>query len=117
MFITCQECDEKVPFRDFIEERLESDPVARKILAMDKKATRALDNQALEQILMGHMQAITGEAGQIFRELTKFDYGIDGEVEFKDNEGRPSGRKIHVRLKSGNFYLRRRKKDGGRCLT
>ena len=33
------------------------------------------------------MMAIAGEANQIFRELTKFDHGIDGEVEFKDNDG------------------------------
>ncbi len=32
-FITCQECDEKVPLIDFIEQRLKSDPVARKIAA------------------------------------------------------------------------------------
>nr|VFJ57670.1 MAG: Ras family protein [Candidatus Kentron sp. FW] len=111
-FITCQDCDERVPFRDFIEERLESDPVARKILEMEKTAKRELDNQALEQILTGHMMAVCGEAGQIFRELTKFDYGIDGEVEFKDNEGRASGRKIYVQLKSGNSYLRTRGGDG-----
>ena len=111
-FITCQKCDERVPFRDFIEERLESDSVARKILEMEKTAKRELDNQALEQILTGHVQAITGEAGQIFRELTRFDYGIDGEVEFKDNEGRASGRKIYVQLKSGNSYLRTRGGDG-----
>ena len=57
-FITCQECDEKVPLIDFIEQRLKSDPVARKILAMDETATRELDTQALEQILIGHMMAI-----------------------------------------------------------
>lgn len=48
----------------------------------------------------------------MFRELTKFDYGIDGEVEFKDNDGHASGKKIYVQLKSGNSYLRRRKHDG-----
>ena len=32
-FITCQECDGKVPFIDFIEQRLKRDPVARKIAA------------------------------------------------------------------------------------
>ena len=37
-FITCQECDGKLPFIDFIEQRLKSDPVARKILAMDETA-------------------------------------------------------------------------------
>ena len=111
-FITCQECDAKVPLIDFIEQRLKSDPVARKILAMDETATRELDTQALEQILIGHMMAIAGEANQVFRTLTQFDYGIDGEVEFKDNDGQASGKKIYVQLKSGNSYLRTRRSDG-----
>ena len=111
-FITCQDCDEKVPFVDFIEQHLKSDPVARKILAMDKRATRELDTQALEQILIGHMMAIAGEANQIFRPVTMFDHGIDGEVEFKDNDGKASGKRIYIQLKSGNSYLRTRKKDG-----
>ena len=75
-------------------------------------ATRELDTQALEQILIGHMMAIAGEANQIFRPVTMFDHGIDGEVEFKDNDGKASGKKIYVQLKSGNSYLRTREGDG-----
>jgi hypothetical protein len=41
-----------------------------------------------------------------------FDFGIDGEVEFKDNDGRASGKRIYIQLKSGNSYLRTRKSDG-----
>jgi len=111
-FIICQGCDEKVELIDFIEQRLKSDPVARKILAMEETATRQLDNQALEQILIGHMMAVCGEANQVFRPMSMFDYGIDGEVEFRDNNGQPSGKKIYVQLKSGNSYLRTRRKDG-----
>jgi len=111
-FIICNKCDEKVPFIDIIEQRLTSDPVARKILAMDEITTRELDTQALEQILIGHMMAIAGEANQIFRPVTMFDHGIDGEVEFKDNDGKASGKRIYVQLKSGNSYLRTRKADG-----
>ena len=113
-FIPClgPDCDEKVPLMDFIEQRLKSDPVARKILAMDETATRELDTQALEQILIGHMMAIAGEANQIFRPVTMFDHGIDGEVEFKDNDGKASGKRIYIQLKSGNSYLRTRKGDG-----
>jgi WD40 repeat protein/GTPase SAR1 family protein/DNA-directed RNA polymerase subunit RPC12/RpoP len=110
-FITCQRCDERVPLIDFIEQRLKSDPVARKILSMEETATRELDTQALEQILIGHMMAVCGEANQVFRPVTMFDYGIDGEVEFKDNDGQASGRKIYVQLKSGNSYLRTRQRD------
>jgi len=105
-FIICQICDAQVPLIDHIEQRLASDPVARRVLGMDQTATRELDTQALEQILTGHMMAICGEANQIFRELTKFDYGIDGEVEFKNNDGQASGEKIYVQLKSGASYLR-----------
>ena len=111
-FIYCQGCDVKVPLMDFIEQRLKSDPVARKILHMEATATRVLDTQALEQILIGHMMAICGEANQLFRPVTMFDYGIDGEVEFKDNDGKPSGKKIYVQLKSGDSHLRTRKTDG-----
>ncbi|MDD4652396.1 MAG: TIR domain-containing protein [Methanothrix sp.] len=111
-FITCQNCDERVQLIDFIEQRLKSDPVARRILAMEQEAKRQLDAQSLEQILIGHMMAICGEASQVFRTVSMFDYGIDGEVEFRDDDGQPSGRKIYVQLKSGNSYLRTRRRDG-----
>lgn len=111
-FITCQVCDKRVPLIDFIEQRLKSDPVARKILAMEEVAMRALDAQALEQILIGHMMATCGEANQVYRPVSMFDYGIDGEVEFRDNDGQLSGKKIYVQLKSGNSYLRTRRSDG-----
>lgn len=60
---------------------------------------------------IGHMMAICGEANQIYRPVSLFDYGIDGEVEFKENNGKPSGRKIYVQLKNGGSYLRERKND------
>ncbi len=110
-FITCQGCDEKIPLLDRIEQRLASDPVARQVAQMDEKAGLALDSQALEQILDGHMMSICGEANQIFRLVSRFDYGIDGEIEFKDDQGKPSGKKIYVQLKSGGSYLRHRQRD------
>jgi hypothetical protein len=58
------------------------------------------------------VQAIAGEANQIFRRVAEYDYGIDGEIEFKDNDGQPSGKRIYVQLKSGNSYLRTRRGDG-----
>jgi GTPase SAR1 family protein len=113
-FITCQECDSRVSLMDFIEQRLKGDPIARQILSMEETATRALDTQALEQILIGHMMAVCGEANQIFRAATVPDseLGIDGEVEFKDNDGKPSGKKIYVKLDSGYSHLRTRQRDG-----
>jgi len=100
-FIYCQECDEQIPLIDHIEKRRASDPVARKVMSMDKKANGELDIQAIEQILTGHLMAICGEANQIFR-LVSIN-GIDGEVEFKDNNGKPSGKKIYVILLKKSF--------------
>lgn len=101
---------------DFIEQRLKSDPVARKILAMEETATREVGHEGLgadpDRPQIGHMMAVCGEANQIFRPVTMFDYGIDGEVEFKDNDGKASGKRIYVQLKSGNSYLRTRQGDG-----
>jgi small GTP-binding protein len=110
-FIYCQDCDAKIPLLDRIEQRLASEPVARRVAQMDEKAGLALDSQALEQILIGHMMAICGEINQIFRPGTMFDYGIDGEIEFKDKKGKASGKKIYVQLKSGGSYLRHRQRD------
>lgn len=84
----------------------------REISAVDAKTVRKRDPQSLEQILSGHMSLICGEANQIYRAVTAFDYGIDGEVEFKGNDGKPSGKKIYVQLKSGDSHLRRQKADG-----
>jgi len=94
------------------ERRQLSDTSTSWLIDQIEQVAREFDSQALEQILTGHMMAICGEANQIFRELTKFDFGIDGEVEFKDNDGRASGKKIYVQLKSGASYLRTRKADG-----
>jgi predicted SprT family Zn-dependent metalloprotease len=110
-FLYCQSCDEKILLIDQIEQRLISDPIVRKVFDMDRTAMRELDIQALEQILVGHMMAICGEANQIFRPLSMFDYGIDGEVEFKDNYGKASGKKIYVQLKSSSSHIRERKRD------
>jgi hypothetical protein len=111
-FIICQRCDKKVPLKDPIEDRLGTAAAQRQVAEVDRKALGVLDNQAREQILIGHMMAICGEANQIFREHSRPDYGIDGEVEFRTDSGDASGRKIYVQLKSGPSHLRVRKSDG-----
>ena len=69
---------------------------------MEETDQRERDTQALEQILIGHMMAICGEANQIFRPVTMLDYGIDGEVEFKDNDGQASGRRSTCSSRAAN---------------
>jgi hypothetical protein len=57
------------------------------------------------------MMAICGDANQIYHPVLMADYGIDGEIEFRDEEGRASGKRVYVQLKHGESYLRHRKRD------
>ncbi len=67
-----------------------------------------LDNESRELILIGDMFSLVGAAGHIFRPTANSDWGIDGEIEFKDAAGHASGRRVHVQLKSGDSHLRKR---------
>ena len=53
----------------------------------------------------------------IFRPTANSDHGIDGEIEFKDDLGRASGKRLYVQLKSGDSYLKTRKRDGAEVFT
>jgi Domain of unknown function (DUF4365) len=81
-------------------------------LDQEETAPINIDNESRELILVGDAYAIAGEAGQIYRGYTNSDHGIDGEIEFKDYEGKASGKKVYLQLKSGDSYLTTRKTDG-----
>jgi hypothetical protein len=98
-FVYCQRCDKKVPLVDFIEKRLASDPVAHRVLGMEEAARQELDTRALEQILIGHLTAIAAEANQMFRSLSGRDDGIDGEIAFRDRDGRAGGRRVYIQFR------------------
>lgn len=67
----------------------------------------ATDNESLELVLFGDLTTIVASAGHIFRRLDTYDWGIDGEIEFRDSTRQPTGKKVYVQLKSGDSYLTR----------
>lgn len=109
--IICVDCEKQVPLWDLIEEKFASEETQATVRAMEEQARRAIDNESRELILLGHAFAIAGEAGQIFRPTPNSDWGIDGEIEFKNDKGEASGRRVYLQLKSGDSYLEARK-DG-----
>ncbi len=109
--IICVDCEKQVPLWDLTEEKFASEETQVTVRAMEEQARRAIDNESRELILVGHAFAIAGEAGQIFRPTPNSDWGIDGEIEFKNNKGEASGRRVYLQLKSGDSYLEARK-DG-----
>ena len=62
--------------------------------------------------MVGEVISTVALAGQICREKTVSDHGIDLEIEFKDDDGEATGRMLFLQLKSGDSYLRTRKRDG-----
>ena len=103
----CAVCGSVVPLADLIEEHLGSNDVRQRVQEMGEQVTLALDNESRELILMGHALAITAEAGQLFRTYSNSDYGIDAEIEFKDEYGRASGQRLYLVLKAGGLLRRK----------
>ena len=112
----CIECDERIPLWDPIEERFASDKARQKVRKLEERANTQLDNESKELILVGHAFSITAEAGQIFRQYSNSDWGIDGEIEFKNWDKNASGKRLYLQLKSGDSYLYERK-DGREVFT
>ena len=79
---------------------------------MQSEAQTTLDNECRELLAVHHIGFIVAESGQIHRGYTNSDHGIDGEIEFKDDQGRASGKRLYVQLKSGDSYLKKRRSDG-----
>jgi len=110
--VFCPRCGKPIRLRDLIEEKFESPAVREQVREMQGEVQVVLDKESLELILVGHAFFVVAEAGQIYRGYTNSDHGIDGEIEFKDDQGRASGRRLYVQLKSGDSYLKRRRSDG-----
>jgi GTPase SAR1 family protein/DNA-directed RNA polymerase subunit RPC12/RpoP len=115
--IICPMCEKRVPLLDLIEEKFASSEFLQKVREMDELAGINLDNESRELILVGHATAIAAEAGQIFRPVTWADWGIDGEIEFKEDKGQASGQRLYLQLKSGDSYLYQRKRDDVEVFT
>jgi GTPase SAR1 family protein len=110
--IICANCENRVPLWDLVEQKFASEEFQQRVREMEEQARANIDNESRELILLGHAFAIAGEAGQIFRPTSNNDWGLDGEIEFKDYQGRASGQRVYLQLKSGDSYLSARKKDG-----
>jgi len=117
--LICPRCGVCTSIYDEIEQRFNSDEFEKAVRTMEETAQITIDNQSKEMMLIGQVFDTVGQAGQIFRPTSMFDWGIDGELEFttpgKDKKGNDisvaSGTRLYLQLKSGDSYLRKRK-DG-----
>ena len=110
--IFCSDCGKPILLRDVIEQKFDTFVIHEQVRKEEEISKQVIDNESRELILVGHAFTITAEAGQIYRGYTNSDYGIDGEIEFKDDALRASGKRLYMQLKSGDSYLTTRKRDG-----
>ena len=115
--IVCVNCEQRIPLWDLIEDKFASPEFQQRVRVLEEQATARIDNESHGLILVGHAFAIAGEAGQIFRPTPNSDWGIDGEIEFKDDDGKASGKRVYLQLKSGDSYLSPRQRDGAEIFT
>lgn len=115
--IICADCEQRVPLWDELEEHFASPETKQRVRELEGQTDIVLDNESKERALVGDVISTVALAGQISRELNVSDHGIDMEIEFKSDGGEATGRKLYLQLKSGDSYLRERKRDGADVFT
>ena len=114
--ILCVDCEKRIPLWDRMEDLFNSPDLKQHVRALQEQSMLILDNESKERALVGEVISTVALAGQISREFNVSDHGIDMEIEFKDEAGEASGRKLYLQLKSGDSYLRQRS-DGAEVFT
>ena len=110
--IVCSDCEKRMPLWDELEEWFASPKTQQRVRELQKQSAIVLGNESKERALVGEVISTVALAGQISREFNVSDHGIDMEIEFKDDAGDATGKKLYLQLKSGDSYLRVRKGDG-----
>jgi hypothetical protein len=110
--VFCPRCGKPILLNDAMEKKLASSKTEAAVRELQAEVQQILDNESRELLLVGHAYTISAEAGQIYRGYTNSDHGIDGEIEFKGNDGQATGKRLYLQLKSGDSYLTKRQRDG-----
>jgi hypothetical protein len=110
--IVCSKCENRVPLWDDLEQCFASPDTQELVGQLQEQSASVLDNESKERALVGEVISTVALAGQISRELSVSDHGIDMEIEFKNDAGEATGKKLYLQLKSGDSYLRERRGDG-----
>lgn len=110
--VFCPGCGRPILLNDMIEKKFDSPAMKEQARALQSEGQAVIDNESRELMAVHHTGFIVAEAGQLYRGYTNSDHGIDGEIEFKDDQGRASGKRLYVQLKSGDSYLKQRQRDG-----
>jgi hypothetical protein len=110
--ILCAKCERRVPLWDELEQHFASEQVKDRVRQLQAESDLVLDSESKDRALVGDVISTVALAGQIIEEYSAKRCGLDMEIEFKDDDGKPTAKKIYLQLKSGNSQLRKRQSDG-----
>jgi hypothetical protein len=100
--IVCAYCELRISLGDSIEEMLGSEEFQYQVRKLEQQSRRSIDNDSEELILSGHAFSIAAESSHVFRADPYSD--IDGEIEFRADDGGLSGQRVYLRFRSRSAY-------------
>jgi len=102
----CDKCGERFALWDTLEQRFASDDVRERVEGLRFEDVIRLDTRRKGKLLALEVMARISSADQKCFEIPATeDEGLDVELEFTD-DGKGTGRRLYLQLKSGNSYLR-----------
>ena len=113
--VECDACEQRFGLWDDLEILFASDEVRKQVEGLQALDAVRLDSRRKGKLLALEVGSrITSADQKCFEIPATEDEGIDMELEFTDDDGRGTGRRLYLQLKCGNSHLeKRRRGDGG----
>ncbi len=103
----CDNCGERFPLWDALEKKFASEAVRAQVEQLQAGDLAKLDTRRRGKLLALEVGArITSADQKCFEIPATEDEGLDMELEFTNDEGEGTGRRLYLQLKSGNCRLR-----------
>jgi small GTP-binding protein len=108
--VECDKCEERFSLWDDLEKRFASDDVRNVVEGLQAVDAVRLDSRRKGKLLALEVGSrITSADQKCFEIPSTEDEGIDMEMEFTDDNGKGTGKRLYLQLKSGNSHLAMRK--------
>lgn len=108
----CDGCGERFPLWDALEKKFSSVEVMKQVIQLHVVDSMRFDARRKGKLLALEVGSrITSADQKCFEVPATEDEGIDMELEFTTDEGKGTGKRLYLQLKSGNSHLEKRK-DG-----
>jgi len=107
--VVCDVCDNTFSLWDELERKFADSELRERVEELQAADEKRLDSRRKGKLLALEVTArITSADQKCFEIPATEDEGIDMELEFTDDDGKGTGRRLYLQLKSGNSHLKRR---------